>query len=269
MKINSFQNFNYNCAPAFCARPKVEFGKDKKQMLDCNVHFILMNHYGKQVQWAQRMNEIVYQVSPMIERNEDFDNILSTIEQGVRKANHSAYWGQKDNSISGYPLIPGKRGGDEYFDKYAKKVSQAPGETLRPKGSGDCAKANTVSISPSFDKPNQLDIVYGFNPKNETSNLNLVKKEYLKLKQLKNPSLDEINKSCATIRWLIAQESPYKKGNDSIGNLLIKSIYRAYNVYISPLKNGRSLDFEAFYRDLDEFVKIYPKLFKTKPFFIK
>ena len=50
-----------------------------------------------------------------------------------------------------------------------------------------------------------------------------------------------------------------------ISNILIKGIYHANNVKISPLKKKCSLDFEAFDTDLDEYIKRFPLFFTQKP----
>ena len=38
-----------------------------------------------------------------------------------------------------------------------------------------------------------------------------------------------------------------------------------YNLRISPLKEGVSLDFEAFYSNLDDYIKNYPNFFEKYP----
>lgn len=101
------------------------------------------------------------------------------------------------------------------------------------------------------------------------SNLSLAEKEYNKLRQIKNPSVDEVLRSCAIIQWLITQETPYKRGADSIANILAKSIMHTNGIFISPLKDGISLDFEAFDTDLDDYIEKYPNFFKVRPYKIK
>ena len=101
---------------------------------------------------------------------------------------------------------------------------------------------------------------------NKISNLSLAEKEYEKLKSINNPNEHQILKSTAIIHWLISQESPFERGNDSFAGIIAKSILHSYNMYISPLKEEKSIDFEAFYTDLNEFIKIYPELFEIKPY---
>ena len=38
---------------------------------------------------------------------------------------------------------------------------------------------------------------------------------------------------------------------------------------MSPIKEGKSFDFEAFYRDLDDYIRIYPTLFEQEPKFLQ
>ena len=43
----------------------------------------------------------------------------------------------------------------------------------------------------------------------------------------------------------------------------------ANNIYISPLKEGVSLDFEAFDTDLDDYIERYPDFFEVRPYKIE
>lgn len=63
--------------------------------------------------------------------------------------------------------------------------------------------------------------------------------------------------------------NPLYKRVRSIANILTKSIMHANGIYISPLKDGISLDFEAFDTDLDDYIKKYPDFFKVKPYKIE
>ena len=76
---------------------------------------------------------------------------------------------------------------------------------------------------------------------------------------------DEINEACAKIQWLIAQSNPYLRGDDSIASTLTKAIYHSYDMKITPVKQGIGLDFEAFYSNLNDYIKKYPNFFEKTP----
>jgi len=104
--------------------------------------------------------------------------------------------------------------------------------------------------------------VYPYLVKNEQSNLTIVKEIYNDLKSKKNPSEKEVTEAAAKIQWLIAQETPYQKGNDSVANILTRSLMHSYNLPVTPLKEGISLDFEAWGQNMDEYIKNYPDYFE-------
>ena len=241
----------------------------QEPVLDDNTYIIRMFRYKNKTAIAKKMNGLTYKISDMIKNNADFDEILKTAEDGVKDIRHRKNWGKKREDFGHFNLTFYDRG-CEYWKKYIKLAefdSQNPKYSIKPKSNKEYPNANTCTISYYDCEDGKIIIHYGSNGK--SSNLDLVKKEYEKLKSNKNPNLNDINRSSATIQWLIAQETPYKRGSDSIANLLTKSIYHAYGIKVSPAKEGKSFDFEAFYRNLDDYIKIYPDIFEIPPYKIK
>lgn len=238
------------------------------QKLPSDLYFINMKHYGKDIKWADNMLYATEKITDLIREKANFETVLLNIEDYIREFNPQAgIYGRRrdpwDNS-GAYQIHDYKRG-EEYFQRYYDRYPQLKedGTVINIKSNRDYPKANTCKITRSKD--DSIFIKYG---KSDVENIHLAQKEYDKLLSSKNPSIGEINKSVATIHWLMAQESPYSKGSDSVANLLTKSIYNAYNVKLSPIKDGQSFDFEAFYTNLDDYIKIYPDLFKIKPYII-
>lgn len=254
--------------PCYYAKLK-SFSFKGKQILNDNINFIEMDTYKANLAWAKNTNKAIFNIASMIENNQPFNEIFARILKEVRILNKNDNYGKIRDFETSYPLQKTKRGG-EYYEKYEKRLDIKDKSTqdhyYQVKSNEKYAKANTATIRKYSFNPQIIYINYGFNPKNKNSNIDLVKKEYEELKSIKNPTIDDINQSCATIRWLIAQESPFAKGNDSIGNILTRAIYCAYDIHQTPIKAGKSFDFEAFYRNLDEYIKIYPKLFRMKPY---
>ena len=225
--------------------------------------YVRMNGYGTNENWAQEMRNLTYIIADDIRTNEDFDEILIKIERDIRRINSKEEFGRRRITQWAFLLAPEGRG-EEYYEKYKSKLGRLkPYEAIYVTSNIEYVDANTCKIYMN-DFGNIL-INYGWNPGNRGGNLKLAKKEFEKLRSIENPTDEEINRSAATIHWLIAQESPWQRGSDSIANVLTKAIYLAYGMKISPIKEGKSFDFEAFYSDLDDYIKKYPNLFEIPP----
>lgn len=273
---------------SFKARPPVQrfstqrdiFCNPKKERISNDLYFIQMKEYDKDEDWAKKMTFFTYKLSDMVSRNVSFDKILKSTCNEVNEINDKVIGaGVKKIRSSGEFLIgDDNERGSEYYKKYSNQLKinkflfklNSDGE-YKVKSNSEYPQANTVKISkPCSDGPfkDLINIKYAYSPKNKVQNLDLAKKEYNKLKSIENPTLDEINRSVATIHWLIAQETPFIRGSDSIANLITKSIYHSYGVHLSPIKSGKSFDFEAFNTNLDKYIKKYPDLFSEKLYFI-
>jgi len=234
--------------------------------IDENTFFIRMKYYAKDKTWAKRMVDLTYKTSMMIKMNYDFNQILEFILKNVQRINGSDSYGKPKYFDSRY-LITDEKRGCEYYNFYKKLCKENKEEYFSP-NCEEFKNANVcrISYSNKFGMP-RIYIKYGINfAQDDFSNMDLVKQEYKKLKKIKNPTKKELNESIAKIHWLIAQESPYCRGNDSIANVLTKAIYNAYGYQTSRIKRKKSFDFEAFYRNLEDFVKVYPTLFEKEPY---
>lgn len=234
--------------------------------VDDDIFFVNMNAYGTNRIWAAKMNVLMHRLSDMVSQNEDFESILMEAEDGINEINGFTY-GLKRTQGDFFCIQEGRRG-EEYRKKYEDIISNAPNQVFSPKSNEEYKDAITCKIAENKQTGFEgIKVVYGFEPFNRSSNLELAALAYDKLKSIENPTLEDINKCCATINWLIVQECPYCKGNDSLASVLTKAIYHAYNIQPQALKTGKSLDFEAFYSNLDDYIKNYPDLFKERPDF--
>lgn len=257
----------------------------KKQEIEPDCFFVRMRVYKKKDGWANGMVETTKKVSEMVQNKEDFDNILKFICGKISSLNENYRYGYKrEDKYDGYMGIRIDRGDDfrrgsiEYFDRYEEKLKTTDNKKkpkFRPKTNKKYHSANTCWIAyeqsnyyPYTDK-DKIIVHYGWiNNRGEmktNTNLDICEKAYNELKSKEKPTEKEILDTCAVIQWLIAQECPYMHGNDSIANIITKGIMHAYDIKISPLKEGVSLDFEAFYRDLDEYIENYPTFFEKYP----
>ncbi len=272
MKIGNIQNYNYFYSDknrVFKTEKQypcsVSFASNYQPKIDKEIFFIKLKTYKTNEDWANIMAKETCAIARAISNGADFDDIIKMAENGVKKAygsNHRIYSlikrKEKENPffLSNSPYDRGA----EYYHKFCKKLD-CDG-CYKPVGNFEYPFAHTSDFI--YDEDDGiLTIFEGWEPYN--SNLDLAREEFEKLRKIKNPTQNEIDKSIATISWLIYQESPWFRGTDSIVNLLSKSIYSSYNVQLSPVKEGVSLDFEAWYRDLDDYINIYPGLYEIPP----
>lgn len=279
MRISPVNNFSiyskyhYRAAKNTYA-PFSSINFTERPKLEPDAFFYNMKYYTpynkddeKTSRWATMMNVLANDTADLISGKENFDKILDNVEFRVSIINNNPlYYGviDKKGEKTRYE-IPDAGRGSIYFDKYYKKFDDIVDDFCfikKAKSNEEYKDANTATIvsSPYCG----MFVEYG---RGDKTNLDLVKKEYEKLIAIDKPTLDEINKSCATIQWLIAQETPYLRGSDSIANILARSIYLAYDVKTTPPKENIGLDFEAWGCDLDEYIKIYPDLFVECPRF--
>lgn len=233
-------------------------------LVDKNSYYIRMTDYSKNSLWAEEILKADEKTTDAIKDGANFYQVLNIAQQGVKDAYMNENWFtsrgvQRKNCLNPYCVERNNSRGSEYFELYAQKTPKEG--SWSPSSNEEYKDANVSKFKYLTDDIIVVD--EGWNP--DSTNLDLAKEEYEKLQSIDNPTEDEINKSVATIHWLIAQESPFERGSDSIANVITKSIYHAYNMETPPIKEGHSFDFEAWYRDLDDFVEIYPDLFETRP----
>jgi len=230
---------------------------NRKQDLTEEMFFVRMKNYKRDYKWANKMIGATYIVSMLVAKDADFDTILTTAQKAVSAFNpDSEKFGRISKTGHKFVLRKNNRG-NEYYDRY---FHGACSERKQARPNREYENANTCRLGID-DEDTLMVTCYPIHPKN----LALAKKEYKKLKAIKNPSENQINRSVATINWLIAQEMPYERGNDSISSIITKGIYHAYDMKLSPVKQGMGLDFEAFDTDLEEYIKKYPTFFEKRP----
>jgi len=237
--------------------------------LSHDLYFIRMNTYKRDHDWANKMIKATLSIVESIKNKIGFDELIEKVEKYVNTINDNLHlhgicinkYGIRKlkSKQTMFSLLDYKNSrGYEYYSKYKKKIENSP---LKPKSSPEYYKAITAEIT---KRENTIIIEYGINNSFEiNSNLDLVKIEYDKLNSILSPTKQQVVKSVATMQWLIAQETPYLKGSDSIANLLTRSIMHKYGIEISPLKQYTSCDFEGFYRNLNDYINVYPSFFEN------
>lgn len=255
---------------------KNESKQIRKDENPSDIFFTNMQNYGKNYEWANKMLKLSIDIASDIEQKKSFKEIIERLQQGISSIYQNDSFGRYKHFPSEFYIIEDEpKRGIEYLKRYLKKIDSTRTNCYSPESNSEYKNANTCRIV-KYKKDNDTNAIiieYGiFRDRltnkpigNMSSNLELAEKEYNKLLQIPKPSLKQINKSCAIIHWLIAQESPWQRGSDSIARLLTASIYSAYGIKIFPPKKGISFDFEAFYTNLNDYIKKYPYLFTKKP----
>ena len=263
--------------------------QSKKLKFNYEDFYVNIKGYGKNQKWANIIRETADSAAQDIRSKLDFDSILIHVASGVKKANQIPNdkflkklsgvlrinrdgW-EADDNMGMYDLIT-RYSCDESkykpyssrFDKIAKKGLKNPYYSF-------------FTTKFMLSKPIVCDTRKKF-IKHADSNyinnsLNMVKKLYCELhtkyiEQEPNASdVDDINSIIAEIRWIIAHSTPWLRGSDSIGNVFIRSIYKAIGVKTSPLKKGVSLDLEAYCTNLEDYKKNFSSYFTRKPYIVK
>lgn len=75
----------------------------------------------------------------------------------------------------------------------------------------------------------------------------------------------KINQTIAEIRWVLAHSTPWTRGSDAISNVFIRAMYKAIEVKTFPLKEGVSLDLEAYCTKLPDYKKNFKGYFEKPP----
>ena len=236
---------------------------DKKLPLDsCEIK---MNFYPKDISWQNQTNKLILQISKLISKGESIDDILNISEFAIHKMykgmNNFAY--RTDSHAHCFAFDKNDRGG-EYFKRYWDKIRKL--FSFKAKANDEFKQAQRCDITSLYANINApINKVKVHIYRQDNTNYDLVKQEYDKLRSNKKPNEKDVNSTCAKIAWLISQGFPYVRGNNSIATVLIRALQYSNNIEISPLKKGKSLDFEAFDTDLDTYIKNYPNFFEKTP----
>lgn len=238
-----------------------------KQTIPEDIYFIRLNKYGCDLEWAREMKKATYKISEMISNKKDFYEVLEETENAIKTINTvPGFCGKAfaeinaDNKIFNLHKL-GR--GQEYYKKYLDKLKNFDiNEKYSPNSNEEYKDAKLCSIElKGDDYIFHNAVVINFEHKNK-HNFDLMKKAYEKLISIEHPSDSDVIKTAAILQWLMAQDSPYRRGSDSVANLLTRSLMHAYGLKLTPLKNEISLDFEAFYTNLDDYIEKYPTFFE-------
>ena len=268
MKIQSYNN--YNSFKANLNSPKLRFiQKD---------FYVPIKGYGKNATWANSVKSTADMAVNLIRKNTSAENVLKIISTGIRlansickdinKASHTGILRTKregwicESDWSGlvlwtnYSRISRYKPYKEKLDKVAKKQLTNPYNDIEL----------TIPIIESKESllrhPNPKYINNAFG---HISQIYSNFKKKFNSKDINNSQMKDINDNIAEIRWILAHSMPWERGSDAISNVLIRAMYKSVGIKSYPLKEGISLDLEAFCTELNDYKAKFPSFFEKPP----
>lgn len=240
--------------------------------------FIKIKGYGKSYVWANKVIKTADSAVKQIRENETFDNILKTIADGIKKANSTAHekWKKSHSGILRTERKGWKNeaqwhtiwtkydgyGNEKYHTYYSRFEKTRTNKLKNP--------IPTIQLTIPF-KDEEGHFLLHAEPEYVNNALDYIKtkfeylrKNYIK-KEVKQEDLEDINNSIAEIRWVFAHATPFERGSDAIGNIFMKSLYKAIGIKSSSPKSNISFDLEAYCTPLEEYKKNFCRYFLKEP----
>ena len=235
--------------------------------------------YGKNIQWASKMNDISNGAEYLISQGKEFDSVLSyisheyhaydeatTLETNLAQRNDRRLASGKyrgDDVPNQQYITPFEQAGSyaEYFDRFTnvENPRKRPYEDVHLT-SISCFDDNTGTMYHPQNKYVEPGLNYVWERYNELRPLfDKVKNN----QKLSKQDISYANEKIAEIYFLMANVMPYERGSNGISDILMRSIYKGLGVNQPALKHGVSLDLEAFCMDLNEYKNKWNSFFEN------
>lgn len=252
--------------PQFTANlksPKLNFSRDD--------FFVKIKGYGKDLNWADSIIRTTDNATEEIRKKSSAEKVLHAIADNINIANQklrNADLGKKFKS----GILRTKR------DGWFSKPSEAYTLYIKGRYSSYADRLNEVCLDPLKETPDDLaitrpinfcDIEHGEHDKINNS-LDVVIKSFKTLfpkflTDVKENDMPEINNTIAEMRWILAHATPWVRGSDAISNIFMRAMYKAIGIKSYPLKEGVSLDLEAYCTELSDYKKRFCEYFEKPP----
>ena len=240
-------------------------------------------NYGKNIQWASKMNDISNGAEYLISQGKDFDNVLNYISHEYHAYDEATTLETNNARRNDRRIASGKYRGydepeqyaitpftkddsyEEYFDRFTRVKSprKAPyddielTQILYNKHVGDGSSGTMYHPANKYVEP-------GLNHVRERYNeLQSLFDKVKNGQKLSKQDINYANEKIAEIYFLMANVMPYERGSNGISDILMRSIYKGLGIEQPALKHGVSLDLEAFCMDLNEYKKKWNSFFEN------
>lgn len=232
--------------------------------------FVKIRGYGRNVLWANKAIETSDTAVNLIRKDTSAENVLKFITAGIRQANQFCLDLYKRTHTG---LLRTTRDGWKSEEKCYGDIV-----TCYDEGRYSCYKNRLIKTlsqplkSPGIGmtRPTQYALIHA-NANTINDSLDRVFKLSGKIfprfihDEVKEEHMDEVNETIAEIRWIMAHATPWSRGSDAISNVFMRVIYKAIGVKAHPLKQGVSLDLEAYCTELEEYKKRFSEYFEKPP----
>ena len=239
-------------------------------------------NYGKNIQWASKMNDISNGAGHLISNGKDFDEVLGYISREYRGYDTATTLETNHSKRNDRRLASGKYRGDDNpndnyitpfnnsdsYSEYFKRLIKVKSPRKPPY---DDMELTQIEYYPQYDK-NFGRMIHPEN-RHVASALKHVRERYQELQplidkvkngqQLSKQDIKMANEKIAEIYFLMANSMPYERGSNGISDILMRSIYKSLGIEQPAIKQGVSLDLEAFCMDLDEYKKKWNSFFEN------
>ena len=242
--------------------------------------FIEIDGYGKDEAWSKQMAATSNGAASMILDGKSFSDTTSYIAQEYKNwANEHIADKEKAANIGELRLNDASvfltRYSKEnrygaYLEKYEKFLKEKSVHSIKPPI--EYPQAATVQFVRDAGGGGGSLIHH---PRGITNSYKYCDEIYNNLinnyvgRSLSKKDVEQVNKRIASLHWLMAHGTFWKRGSDAITNSLVKALYAALDFETCPAKSGISFDLEAFYTEHKDFIKKYTQLYSNAPKYIK
>lgn len=237
--------------------------------------FIDIEGYGKDMAWANSMQQTTDYASSLIKKGKSLDEVLSSISGDTRQLDLSNVTDPDKVTTSGIlreNMPRWQRGAHTpytedgkygiYKDRFDKLMwkNEKQGGLHNPYPDMELTRIGSSPDGPCMMHPpyskaalQHVDDIY-----------QEIQQKYMG-KKLTQADLKEINEKVAEMHWILAHSMPWARGSDCIANAFVKSVYEALGIKTYPPAKNVSFDLEAFCTELSDYKKKYSSYYSKPP----
>ena len=235
-------------------------------------------NYGKNIQWAHEINNISESAALRITKGESCEEVLNNIAADYRAYDQA---GTLDSNTkpsarrkeSGLPRMA-ENGGWPYattpvrnYPEYIDRLEAMNNKIRTYKG----IELTDIGLSPYNDNTD----LYMLHPKrkNIPPAMKEINKCYDKLQPLVQKvqnggtltasELEFVDDQMAEMYYLLANVMPWNRGSNGISDIFMRSVYESLGIDRPALKQGVSLDLEAFCCNMNDYKANWNSFFET------
>lgn len=236
--------------------------------------------YGKNFVWARKVNSIANNATQQILQSCDIENVLAFIADGYKNIDTRKNVGLdevgrlREDFNPEEPRVKGdvvttrfskeKNLYAEYADRlYELNILSDDGAPEMHKKRRKQCKYSALIVEDTIRSGSVHDIKLFKSDIN--ANYENLKPLFNKVKNgeaLSKKDIEVANDNIAELYYRIANFCPYERGTNGIADIFMRSMYKALNIDLPPLRKGVSLDLESFCVDLENYKRNWKSFFE-------